>query len=355
MKQFALLAAMLIALAGCSKSDSSISETPVSIPTQVVAASGVAATSRHELGRKIFNFRCYYCHGYSGDAKTLAASFVTPRPVDFTHTAPEALPRERMLSSIKSGRPGTAMMSFENILQPNEIEAVADFIRQEFMIDKAENTRYHTEANGWFNHERYKDANPFALGKLALDTPWEKLTPAQANGKRLFMVTCITCHDRGTAERTENKISWESYPLSYPRNGFSPGDDLEKKPVLSTVERVDAMSSATPYLVHDKPPKLTDLTALEKQGEILFQGNCSFCHAADGTGKNWIGSFMQPHPRNLTDPTVMFGMTQTRLRKVINEGLPGTSMPAWKSVLSAQDIESIIAYVNRAFHPIKAE
>jgi cytochrome c oxidase cbb3-type subunit 3 len=135
--------------------------------------------------------------------------------------------------------------------------------------------------------------------------------------------------------------------LSYPRNDYAPGDAQEKK--------VDAMTSATPYLIHEKPPKFTDLTALEKQGEVLFQGNCSFCHSADGTGKNWVGSFMQPHPRNLTDTTVMSGMTKTRLRKVINEGLPGTSMPAWKSVLSEQDIESVIAYVSRAFYSLPPE
>ncbi len=345
MKQFALLAAMLIALAGCSKSDSNISK--ASSPSQVVAASGAVVTADHELGRKIYNFRCYYCHGYSGDAKTLAASFVTPRPVDFTHTSLDALPRERMLASIKSGRPGTAMMSFEHILQPNEIAAVADFVRQEFMINKAENTRYHTVANGWLNHERYKAAYPFALGELALGTPWEKLTPEQADGKRLFLTSCISCHDRGTAKGTEDKVQWASYPLSYPRNGYSPGDAQE--------EKVDAMSSATPYLIHEKPPKITDLTAMEKQGEVLFQGNCSFCHAADGTAKNWIGSFMQPHPRNLTDPAAMVGMTKTRFRKVINEGLPGTSMPAWKSVLSEQDIESVIAYVSRVFHPLPPE
>ncbi len=354
MSRFVLLAAMLIALWGCSRSDSNTSKTPTPPPNPTVAVSGIAATSNHELGRKIYNFRCYYCHGYSGDAKTLAASFVTPRPVDFTHTSPDALPRERMLLSIKSGRPDTAMMSFENILQPNEIAAVADFVRQEFMIAKAENTRYHTVANGWMNHERYKAAYPFALGELALDTPWEKLTPEQADGKRLFMTSCISCHDRGTAKDKENKVSWESYPLSYPRNGYSPGDALNS-PSNKPKPKIDAMTSATPYLIHEKPPQFTNLTALEKQGETLFQGNCAFCHAADGTARNWIGSFMQPHPRNLTDSAVMSTMTKTRLRKVISEGLPGTSMPAWKSVLSEQDIEAVMAYVNRAFHPLKPE
>jgi cytochrome c oxidase cbb3-type subunit 3 len=43
------------------------------------------------------------------------------------------------------------------------------------------------------------------------------------------------------------------------------------------------------------------------------------------------------------------------LRTVIREGLPGTSMPAWKSVFSEQQIEDVISYVGRAFHPLAAE
>ena len=115
------------------------------------------------------------------------------------------------------------------------------------------------------------------------------------------------------------------------------------------------MTSASPYLLHDRPPRLSGLTDAEKRGEVLFQKNCAFCHAADGTARNWIGSFMEPHPRDLTKSPVMDSMTRTRLRTVIREGLPGTSMPAWKSVLSDQQVEDVIAYVGRAFHPLATE
>ena len=119
-----------------------------------------------------------------------------------------------MLQSIQSGRPGTAMMSFASILQPNEIAAVTDFVRQEFMVAKAENTRYHTEANGWFNHERYAAAFPFALGEIPLDTPWEQLTPQQADGKRLFMTSCVSCHDRARENNAEIHLGVASRILS---------------------------------------------------------------------------------------------------------------------------------------------
>jgi cytochrome c oxidase cbb3-type subunit III len=261
------------------------------------------------------------------------------------------------LQSIRSGRPGTAMMSFASVLQPHEIVAVTDFIRQEFMVAKAKNTRYHTDANGWPNHERYSAAFPFATGKLALDTPWEKLAPQQAEGKRMFMTSCVSCHDRALVN--QKGVRWESRPLSYPRNQFSPWDspplDTSPSPEAQRNPTVDAMTSASPYLLHDSPPKLNGLTATEKRGEILFQKNCAFCHAADGTARNWIGSFMEPHPRDLTKSPVMDSMTRTRLRTVIREGLPGTSMPAWKSVLSDQQVEDVIAYVGRAFHPLAPE
>ena len=70
---------------------------------------------------------------------------------------------------------------------------------------------------------------------------------------------------------------------------------------------------------------------------------------ADGTAGNWIGHFLEPHPRNLTDPKAMAGMTRGRLRTVIRDGLPGTTMSAWKSVLSDDQIDALIAYIDRAF------
>ncbi len=300
-----------------------------------------ATARRHEQGRAIYNFRCYYCHGYSGDAKTLAASFLDPRPLDFAATAPEALPRERMVEAVTNGRPGTAMQGFSTVLSAAEIGAVVDFVRQEFMTDRARNTRYHTAENGWPDHERYAAANPFALGEVPLDTPWDRLTPEQQAGRRLYLGACITCHDR--ARVLDEGKPWDKFPLSYPRNQYLPGAPP------------DATTGASPYAKHDVPPEIPNLSAAERRGEKLFQDNCAFCHAADGTGRNWIGSFLQPHPRDLTDPANMGAMTRSRLRGVIRDGLPGTSMPAWKSVLEQQEIEALIAYVSRAFHPLREE
>ena len=293
-----------------------------------------------EAGRKIYNFRCYFCHGYSGNAQTVAASLLSPPPLDFTRADAGRFSAEHIVAVLQKGKAGTAMQSFSNILSPDQMYQVAAFVVDEFVRRKATNTHYHTAKNGWPDHQRYQEAFPFATGEIPASQPWETLSEAQAKGKRLFMSSCVICHDRGGGN-----VMWEARPLSYPRNHYS----HISPPALPAL---DAMSSASPYVLHDIVPQVENMTAQEQQGEKLFQSNCAFCHGADGTGKNWIGSFLEPHPRNLRDSEFMHNMTRTRLTATIREGLPNTSMPAWKSVFSAKDIAAVVAYIAKAFHPL---
>jgi len=305
--------------------------------------------ARHEQGRAIYNFRCYFCHGYSGDAKTLAASYLSPRPRSFIATEPSDISRVVMINTVTHGRPGTAMQAFSNTISEQDIALVVDFVRQEFMVDKAQNTSYHTAENGWPNHQQYAPAFPFALGELAIDELAEQLSPEQLLGRRIFMQSCVTCHDRGRV--IDEGDIWDPRPVSYPRNRYSHRKGAHRQ--IETGVSPDSISGASPYARHEHPPVLQNPTAQETAGEVLFQKNCAFCHAPDGTGKNWIGSFLEPHPRNLTDPENMREMSAEHLRDIIRNGLPGTTMSAWKSVFSVSQIESIVVYINKAFHPLK--
>lgn len=291
-----------------------------------------------ELGRKVYNFRCYYCHGYSGDAKTLAATFLDPPPRDFTRA--RELSRSDIVTTIEEGRPATAMVSFASVLSPEEIDAVAAFVHHEFIANQAPNLRYHTPVNGWEEADADNPALPFATGTLPLDTPDDRLTPEERRGKALFLTTCITCHDRSRV--TEPGPVWEAQAVSFPRLHYS-----HTAP--------DAISGATPYAVHDIKPVIADLSPEEKLGESVFQQNCSFCHGADGTGKNWIGTFLEPHPRNLTDAAFMSTITEQQLAETIRQGLPDTSMPAWGQVLSEPEIKGLIRYIGKAFHPLASD
>lgn len=303
-----------------------------------------AASPQIEEGRAVYNFRCYFCHGYSGNGQTLAATYLAPKPTNFQQADPASFNTERVMAVLQAGKPGTAMKPFAGIISDREMRAVAEFVVDEFVRRKAENTRYHTVENGWPDHERYKEAFPFAKGEIPLSRPWENLSERESEGKRLYLASCVSCHDRGAP--TDDDIAWDSRPLSYPRNNFS---------LAAPAPKIDAMTSASPYALHDIPPKVAGMKPQERRGEKLFQVNCAFCHGADGSGQNWIGKFMEPHPRNLRDPAFMRTATRYTLSHAIREGLPNTSMPAWKSVLKESDIQAIISYINRAFHPVAEE
>jgi cytochrome c oxidase cbb3-type subunit 3 len=233
------------------------------------------------------------------------------------------------------------MKPYQGILSQAEIEAVVDFVRLAFMDGRQVDARYHTAENGWPEHERFRAAFPFATGEIALDRPSETLNAGQRAGRRLYLSSCVSCHDRSRVD--DSRPRWEPQAVSFPRLGFRPGDGLLPP---------DAVTGASPFARHDLPPRIPDLSEQASQGEVLFQANCAFCHAADGTGRNWIGTFLEPRPRDLTDSQFMSRMTRERLRRVIREGLRETAMPAWGRVLTAPQIEAVIAYVERAFHPL---
>jgi len=300
-----------------------------------------AGAARLEAGRALYNYHCYFCHGYSGDARTLAATFLAPPPRDFTDSRGVQPSREAMIAAVRDGRPATAMKGFSRVLSPPQIENLVDFVRDEFMVNGRRNTRYHTIENGWADHERHRAAFPFATGEVPLDTSWEELGPELRRGKRLFLDTCVSCHDRATVE--SEGVIWERQAISYPRFGFEPGDLLEPP---------DALSGASHFARHDVPPSVPGLSGTAKFGERLFAQNCAFCHAGDGTGRGWIGAFLEPHPRDLTSQAAMAGMTRERLRTAILKGISGSSMPAWGGVLRPDEVENIIDYIDIALHPL---
>jgi cytochrome c oxidase cbb3-type subunit 3 len=283
-------------------------------------------------GKKSYDFYCYQCHGYAGNARTLASTYLSPPPRNFTDTSPEKLDRQAMLDAVTHGRDGTAMVSFSSVLSHEDIANVVSYIRESFMQNIRQPYIYHTKENGWPDHQRYNDAFPFASGKLPLDTPWEQLNDDQRNGKTLFMQSCISCHDRAVVN--DEGPAWELRPLSYPRKHYN-----HKAPL-------DSISGASPYQVHEKIADTNGMSKQEQHGATLFQQNCAFCHGGDATGKNWIGSFMEPHARDLTSTEITQRQDQ-QLLHVIRNGLQNTSMPAWKHVLSDEQIIDVISYLKR--------
>ena len=82
-----------------------------------------------EDGARLYKKHCAACHGDRGSGAQWTQYTLNPAPRDFTAAAAhQELSRERMITSVTYGRPGTAMMSFKKRLTAEQIAYVVDYI-----------------------------------------------------------------------------------------------------------------------------------------------------------------------------------------------------------------------------------
>lgn len=98
--------------------------------------------------------------------------------------------------------------------------------------------------------------------------------------------------------------------------------------------------------------KPTPIAADPVAGKKLYQRYCTQCHGDEGKGDGPAADFVYPRPRDFT--LAIFKVRSTPsgqlptdhdLFRVVSEGLPGTSMPAWKKYLSEAERWQLVHYV----------
>ena len=77
----------------------------------------------------------------------------------------------------------------------------------------------------------------------------------------------------------------------------------------------------------------------------LIYGNCSMCHGSDGWGLGKSGHKLQPHPANFHEPRRLFNRSDAKLRQALHQGIYGSAMPPWGTVLSDDEINHVVAYI----------
>ncbi len=87
-------------------------------------------------------------------------------------------------------------------------------------------------------------------------------------------------------------------------------------------------------------------------GYGLYRRNCVHCHGVSGAGDGPTAPFLYPSPRDYRKGIFKFTSTpsgkpphRNDLRRTISNGLHGTSMPAFHSLMTAPEIEQVIDYV----------
>jgi mono/diheme cytochrome c family protein len=78
-------------------------------------------------------------------------------------------------------------------------------------------------------------------------------------------------------------------------------------------------------------------------GAEVFRTNCEMCHGQQGHGDGPAGQSLDPKPGNLA--TVQTRAGDDYLFWRIHDGKPGTSMVAWKGILSDEQIWQAVAFI----------
>ncbi|HJQ14121.1 MAG TPA: cytochrome c [Anaerolineales bacterium] len=78
-------------------------------------------------------------------------------------------------------------------------------------------------------------------------------------------------------------------------------------------------------------------------GAEVFRTNCAMCHGPQGHGDGPAGQSLVPKPRNLASIQAAAGDDFLFWR--IREGKPGTSMVAWKGILTDEQIWQAVSFI----------
>lgn len=115
-----------------------------------------------------------------------------------------------------------------------------------------------------------------------------------------------------------------------------------------------AVASAAPALAADDPAQIA-------VGKQVYDGNCASCHGANLEGQpNWRQRLPSgrlpapPHDRTghtwHHDDATLFAITKYGLAELIGQPYE-TDMPAYKDVLSDDEIRAVLAYIKSSWPP----
>ncbi|HUA60468.1 MAG TPA: c-type cytochrome [Verrucomicrobiae bacterium] len=105
----------------------------------------------------------------------------------------------------------------------------------------------------------------------------------------------------------------------------------------------DDFTRITAYLVSLKtpPPRMSPADT--------YRALCARCHGEKGDGNGTVAWYIDPSPRDFTRPDFMNTKPRERFVKSIQEGVGGTSMPAWGKALDEDQVNGVLTYVLQTF------
>jgi len=114
----------------------------------------------------------------------------------------------------------------------------------------------------------------------------------------------------------------------------------------------DGESATMKRVYRSLPDGSADYSRPQAGGYAIYRRNCLHCHGVSGAGDGPTAPFLFPAPRDYRKGIFKFTSTPSGdrparddLRRTIQNGLHGSSMPAFEPLLTESEVEQVIDYV----------
>ena len=84
-------------------------------------------------------------------------------------------------------------------------------------------------------------------------------------------------------------------------------------------------------------------------GKKIYHERCEVCHGNLGDGKTFAANALFPPPKNFTSKSTKTELPFKRMIRSVTKGRPNTAMMPWETVLSKQEILSVVNYIQQKF------
>lgn len=190
-------------------------------------------------------------------------------------------------------------------------------------------------------------------------------------GRRLYVSTCQLCH--GVAGEGDGPLAkaMNIRPANLRTTVRSRSDTIltkiitgEGRQTITGRDRHNLLSEAMPkwkevftssqvksliaYLRFLSRSK-HELIGNPEQGKQVYKQYCQVCHGVEGEGDGIMTNLIGIMPMDFTNPIETESLSNEDIVKSIQDGKK-RYMPAWRGILSQNDIEAVVSYIRLISH-----
>ncbi len=170
---------------------------------------------------------------------------------------------------------------------------------------------------------------------------------AVERGAKLYALQCAACHgsqgEGGIATALKDSLLDENVLERTIARGIpgtvmpafdqEEGGSLKRHQIQDLVTFIKNWESAMP----PKPAPESQPTLSAKSAGELYATSCAACHGANRGGMSGLGPALTPES--------LAALSDAEILDAALNGVPGTMMPAFKSILSAEEIDALLQFI----------